>query len=58
MIHKKYNPRSAKSGFDLVVLTLILGALSSLLCLVDSGLMEKDAPIAPMTMGVKEPGAF
>ena len=33
-------------------------ALSSLLCLVDSGLTEKDALIAPMTMGVKEPRAF
>ena len=33
-------------------------ALSSLLYLVDSGLMEWDALCAPMTMGVKKPGAF
>ena len=33
-------------------------ALSSLLYLVDSGLMEWDVLCAPMTMGVKKPGAF
>ena len=52
---------SDKSTVDMVGTTdhalldiFVRHALSSLLCLVGSGLMEKDAPIAPMTMGVKE----
>ena len=33
-------------------------ALSNLLCFADFGSMEQDALCAPMTMGVKGPGAF